>query len=122
MMNAYGHLQKRIRHLLGQIYRDSLLPVDEAHWAEVLLNEMRLDEVTTAQLSHKNVWSQADAWVITYGDSILSEGEKPLATLKRFTDEHLKTVINGVHILPFYPYSSDDGFAVLDYSSVNETL
>ena len=122
MMNAHGHLQKRIRHLLGQIYRDSLLQVDEPHWAEVLLNEMRLDEVTTAQLSHKNVWSQADAWMITYGDSILSEGEKPLATLKRFTDEHLKTVINGVHILPFYPYSSDDGFAVLDYSSVNETL
>ena len=122
MMNAHGHLQKRVKHLLGQIYRDSVLPVDEAHWAEVLLNEMRLDEVTTTQLSHKNVWSQADAWVITYGDSILSEGEKPLATLKRFTDEHLKTVINGVHILPFYPYSSDDGFAVLDYSSVNETL
>ena len=34
-------------------------------------------------------------------------------------DNHLKGVINSVHILPFYPYSSDDGFSVVNYSAVD---
>ena len=39
-----------------------------------------------------------------------------------FLDRYVEDSINGVHILPFYPYTSDDGFSVLDYSSVNESL
>jgi sucrose phosphorylase len=31
-------------------------------------------------------------------------------------------VVNGVHLLPFYPYSSDDGFSVIDYKQVNPAL
>ncbi|MCK4709207.1 MAG: alpha-glucosidase C-terminal domain-containing protein, partial [Gammaproteobacteria bacterium] len=29
---------------------------------------------------------------------------------------------NSIHILPFYPYSSDDGFSVINYKKVNENL
>ena len=83
---------------------------------------MRLDHSTTQPVPHKNVWDQRDAWIITYGDTVLKEGEKPLKTLKNCIDRYFSSVINGVHILPFYPYSSDDGFSVLDYSSVNEAL
>ena len=60
--------------------------------------------------------------MIAYGDSVLAEGEKPLQTLNRFLDKYLRSSISGVHILPFYPFTSDDGFSVLDYSSVNESL
>ena len=28
-------------------------------------------------------------------------------------------MINTIHILPFYPYSSDDGFSVIDYKKVD---
>lgn len=71
---------------------------------------------------NRNLWDQSDSLLITYGNSIVSEGEKPLKTLKRFMDQHLQGAIKGVHILPFCPYSSDDGFSVIDYMKVNPEL
>ena len=71
---------------------------------------------------HKNKWSEKDAWVITYGDTLTNNDEAPLKTLKRFSDTYLKDVISGIHILPFFPYSSDDGFSVINYAQVNDSL
>lgn len=68
------------------------------------------------------VWTERDAILITYGDSIRCPGEAPLATLHRFLGRHLTGVIDNVHVLPFTPYSSDDGFAVIDYQRVNPEL
>lgn len=62
---------------------------------------------------------QGDAVMITYGDNIRSPGEAPLGVLKRFADERLSGVVSGIHVLPFSPYSSDDGFSVMDYRRVN---
>ncbi len=67
-------------------------------------------------------WNQEDAILITYGGSIRAEGEAPLETLGRFLDQQLPGTINSVHILPIFPYSSDDGFAVIDYRKVDEGL
>ncbi len=67
-------------------------------------------------------WSERDAWLITYGDQIRAPGEPPLRTLDRFLRGHLEPQLNGVHVLPFYPWSSDDGFSVEDYLSVDEEL
>lgn len=122
LISPYEHLSQRLRHLLHQIYDGIDAEINVEKWASILLAEMRLNSDSTLPLAHKNVWSQRDAWVITYGDTIVADDEKPLVTLGRFLDDHLSDAINGVHVLPFYPYSSDDGFAVLDYSSVNETL
>ena len=63
--------------------------------------------------------TEKDAVVITYADTIRERGEFPLKTLKRFFDEQLSGLVNTIHILPFYPYTSDDGFAVTDYFSVH---
>lgn len=122
LISPFEHLTERVKHLLQQIYDGVSGDVDIEALTQSLLNEMRLSEESTQPLAHKNVWSQRDAWVITYGDTIVRDDEKPLITLRRFLDQYLSDAINGVHVLPFYPYSSDDGFAVLDYSSVNETL
>ena len=65
---------------------------------------------------------QSDSIMITYGDSIQSPEEKPLVTLKNFADKYLSGVISGIHILPFSPYSSDDGFSVIDYREINPAL
>ncbi len=70
----------------------------------------------------ENKWSEHDVVVITYGDSIIQKGERPLATLYEFLTLHLKETINTVHILPYFPFSSDDGFAVVDYREVNPNL
>ena len=63
--------------------------------------------------------TEKDAVVITYADTIRRRGEPPLRTLKLFFDEQLSGLVNTIHILPFYPYTSDDGFAVTDYFSVH---
>lgn len=63
--------------------------------------------------------SQKDIIMITYGDQVSRSNEPTLETLKEFMDKHLKGVINSIHILPFYPYSSDDGFSVVNYSAVD---
>ena len=68
------------------------------------------------------VWDHRDMILITYGDSIIREGEKPLQTLLEFLNGHVGEVISSVHILPFFPYSSDDGFSVIDYRQVNTQL
>jgi sucrose phosphorylase len=76
-----------------------------------------------AMAENFNKWSQDNILLITYGDSIGSQkGESPLVTLHQFLKKHLQDVVTGVHILPFCPYSSDDGFAVIDYRAVNPEL
>lgn len=67
-------------------------------------------------------WSQADSFLITYGDTIVSDTQTPLAHLHDFLTRHLDGAINGVHILPFFPFTSDDGFAVSDYERVRPDL
>ncbi|MGD9919459.1 MAG: sugar phosphorylase [Paenirhodobacter sp.] len=69
-----------------------------------------------------DLWSERDALVITYGNSILDGQHKPLDLLLDFLEGNLKGAVNGVHILPFFPYTSDDGFAVTDYYKVDPSL
>ncbi len=60
--------------------------------------------------------------LITYGDSLLGEGQVPLVTLHNFANTYLKDAISTVHFLPFFPWSSDDGFSVVDFSTINPEL
>ena len=66
--------------------------------------------------------SEADQFLITYGDSLIRDGEAPLQTLKGFADRELAGCLSAIHILPFFPFSSDDGFAVIDYRAVRNDL
>lgn len=66
--------------------------------------------------------SERDAILITYGDQVRQPGILPLHSLADFCEQHLTGVVSGVHILPFYPFSSDDGFSVIDYRQVDPAL
>jgi sucrose phosphorylase len=66
--------------------------------------------------------TERDVILITYGDQVREPDVPPLRTLGDFCARHLAGIVSGVHILPFYPYSSDDGFAVIDYRAVNPAL
>lgn len=68
------------------------------------------------------LWSERDQWLITYGDSLLDGDRPPLEALATFLDTRLPDTFSGVHILPFFPWSSDDGFAVIDYREVESSL
>src|SRR5688500_2775135 len=66
--------------------------------------------------------TERDSILITYGDQVQTPGEKPLQTLSQFCKQYLTNVIYGIHILPFYPWTSDDGFSVVDYRKVDPAL
>jgi glucosylglycerate phosphorylase len=66
--------------------------------------------------------TQRDALLITYGDQVREPGVAPLQTLGEFLDEHAAGAVSGVHVLPFCPSSSDDGFSVVDYRAVDPAL
>ncbi|QEL11789.1 alpha-amylase [Kushneria phosphatilytica] len=69
------------------------------------------------------LWTERSQLLITYGDSILEERDTlPLAALERFLQERLPNTFSAVHILPFFPWSSDDGFAVIHYGEVDPKL
>ena len=70
-------------------------------------------------LQHNASIDQTTALLITYGDQLRAPNEMPLHTLADFLNAHARELISGVHLLPFYPYSSDDGFSVMDYRAVN---
>ncbi|WP_088032269.1 alpha-amylase family glycosyl hydrolase [Evansella clarkii] len=77
---------------------------------------------TKFQKQGKTWVDQSDVMLITYGDQIKEEGKPNLQSLHEFMNQYLDGVVSAVHILPFYPYSSDDGFSVIDYFAVNPEL
>ncbi|MEM8501200.1 MAG: sugar phosphorylase [Pseudomonadota bacterium] len=121
MTLALPLLEQRLAQHIELIYANHLSDTEQALLAEQLIEAMNLARVEHAPANHANLWSERDVYLITYADTVINKEEKPLVTLKRFIDSQLKTFLSSVHILPFFPYSSDDGFAVIDYSSVNES-
>ena len=63
--------------------------------------------------------TERDALLITYGDQVRQPNVPPLQSLGEFCDQHLLGIVSGIHLLPFYPFTSDDGFSVVDYRAVN---
>jgi sucrose phosphorylase len=124
MLSVYEQLIERVEHHLNVIYQDVDLDTNYSELSKQLLNTMCISnpDLLVDPKRHHNNWDQTDVMLITYGDSIEKAGEKPLHTLHDFLTQYCSDAINTVHLLPFFPYSSDDGFSVIDYSSVNEAL
>ena len=68
------------------------------------------------------LWNQQDSYIITYGNTFTNGEHKPLDLLYDFLHTRLKDIATGVHILPYFPYTSDDGFAITDYYAVDSSL
>lgn len=66
-------------------------------------------------------FSEKDSILITYADTLKREGEKGFKTFKKFSNK-IKGVLNTVHFLPFFPYSSDYGFSIKDHKEVRDEL
>ena len=115
-------LKDKLVQQLSTIYHDVPLEQSVNNIAQSLLDIMALSSKEITAKPFSNHWSEQDVILITYGDSIIKADQAPLKTLKNFLDSTVGNAINSIHILPFFPYSSDDGFSVIDYSSVNESL
>jgi len=83
------------------------------------LGKLLARQAATADSSPKaDALSQRDALLITYADQVQQPDRTPLQTLAGFAEQHLRDVLSGIHLLPFYPWSSDDGFSVKDFFAV----
>lgn len=124
--------EQRIEQHLASIYEGVDLCMSIDALASMLITTMLKDDPVRDPTPHKNRWDQQDVILIAYGDSIMRyqdadqavavPSEPPLHTLHRFMKNQCAGTINALHILPFYPYSSDEGFAVMNYVQVNESL
>jgi glycosidase len=63
-----------------------------------------------------------DVVLIAYPDHFQEPNTPPLQSLRHFCTAYLKDIVTGLHILPFFPYSSDDGFSVIDFYQVDPRL
>ncbi len=119
---AYERMYKRLRILYGEDIAKSYMPEMEriikvffAHKPPALI-EMEKKFDTTERFTEK------DVILITYGDLLQGQEDTPLATLGKFCDIYLEGAINTLHILPFFPYSSDRGFSIIDFETVDPNL
>jgi glycosidase len=90
---------------------------------QLLERVQRLMDGYRSQIPVRNAeLTERDSILITYGDQLSAPGEKPLRTLGEFCGKTLADIVGGIHILPFYPWTSDDGFSVVDYRQVDPAL
>ena len=109
--------RQRLRGRLAFLYGEERADDLTAHLLEKLAGF-----APEAHPTPEALWNEGDILLITYGDSVRRAGERPLHTLHRFLETRLAGIVSSVHVLPYFPYSSDDGFAVIDYLKVNPEL
>lgn len=109
--------QARLHGLLCGLYGEQAAPRLLAR-LETLLDHWR------SRIPRRNLQalSQRDAILIVYPDQVQEAGVRPLQTLADFCRRHLDGLLTGIHLLPFYPSSSDDGFSVIDPRAVDPAL
>lgn len=104
----------RVRDLLVQVYGN-----DAGRSAFDQLSQTLKDYNVRLSTTHTGGVDQRDVILITYPDQIQQAGRHPLAMLAEFCRSYLRDAVTGIHILPFYPWTSDDGFSVIDYRAVD---
>jgi glycosidase len=87
-----------------------------------ILRSFEVSNPNLADRKSNSRFSEQDSILITYGDMVQAPDQKPLATLANFLQSTIADVVSTVHILPFFPYSSDDGFSIIDYEQVDPQL
>ena len=105
-------IEQQLKFIYGEKYEARFIEMTDKlfdKWAAV-------DWPKNDPISEKNVY------LITYGDSIYEEGKPTLDTLHRFLQEYIKGIVTDVHLLPMFPYTSDDGFSVTDYREIHHDL
>jgi len=104
---------ERIREQLGNIYNHA-----DAQAAYRAIHEKLARFQSPRPSARRYAFSQKDMVLITYADQFQMAGQPALKGLAWFAEKYLSGAFNTIHILPFFPYSSDDGFSVIDYYGV----
>lgn len=115
-------LRSRLRLLYGESAAEQYLPeleriirVHHAHKPPEMIEKERSYDPAKR-------FSEKDMILITYGDLVQGDGDSPLSVLHDFVRSVSTDAFNTLHLLPFFPYSSDRGFAVVDFRQVDPRL
>lgn len=115
-------LHKTLGFLYGVTEAERLLPeverllrVHHAHKTPEILEAERT-------LIPEDRFTERDIVVITYGDLIQAPPRKPLEVLCDVANIFLGGMASTIHVLPFFPYSSDRGFSVIDFKEVDPNI
>jgi glycosidase len=114
-MSTEKDLREKIHSRLKKIYGDY-----PSSMVSELIREIKRINKDIPYGAEK--WSEKHAYLITYGDTFLSEKEMPLKVLSSFLKKYIGNTFSHLHILPFFPYSSDDGFSVIDFYEVDPSI
>ena len=109
-----AHFRRRLYELFHQLYGEHARQC--VNRLLMILGRYGVDDMHSEP---ESAWSERDAVLITYPDMVRKQGCRPLEALRQFLKEYVAGVLNTVHILPFFPFSSDDGFSVIDYRAVD---
>ncbi len=91
----------------------------QVHWAhktpEMIEDEKGFDPF------HR--FTEKDLVIITYGDQLSPPpGVHPLKAMSEMFRVYLRDFANTIHLLPFFPYSSDRGFSVVNFKEVDPLI
>jgi sucrose phosphorylase len=105
------HLTYLYGEMAGQAAFDRLIALIDKYRSRLASKRKRM--------KNGGYLTERDAILITYPDQVREPGKAPLNSLAEFCEQRLSGLIRGIHVLPFYPWSSDDGFSVIDYRAVD---
>ena len=108
--------KKKIKYKLKQIY--NFLPSKEIDHCSEEISHI-INRFNKNNKKEKSLISEKTTMIICYGDSIYSKNKKNLKTFQKFFNKKLSKFVDTIHFLPFYPSSSDSGFAVKDHYKID---
>ncbi len=113
--------QKKIKLKLKNVYRSYLSEIEINDCCEEITSA--INKFNKKKNKKRKIISEKTSIVICYGDSIFSRSQKHLIkNFQSFFQKKLSKYFNTVHFLPFYPSSSDSGFAVKDHYKIDSRL
>src|ERR1700732_1596331 len=117
MIESLWGVNRMNRHQLLELVKIKLQNIYGPDYQDLFLEEMKtlIEKWETKKWNQNKPNSEANVYLIVYGDSIYEEGRPTLETLHRFLTTYVGQAITDVHLLPMFPYTSDDGFSVTDY-------
>ena len=108
--------RRNIRSKLVNIYKTIFSKKDINYFENEIIQ--LINNFNKKNPKKKKSISEKTSLVICYGDSVYSEKKKSIRVFQSFFQKKLKNYFNTIHFLPFYPSSSDSGFAVKDHYKV----
>ena len=113
--------QRKIKLKLKSIYKYNLSEIEINDCSKEITKI--INKFNKKKNKKKKIISEKTSIVICYGDSVFSSSQRHLLkNFQSFFQKKLSKYFNTIHFLPFYPSSSDSGFAVKDHYKIDSRL